>query len=149
MSRMKKDELKQLHQKARLAREAVKTQAYGAALAAIQEGEVRENAEFDEAKTVAVIEKEAGKFKESMEAFAKAGREEQAKELQACMEALIALLPAKLEASAYESIVAKAVAAEKASSMRDMGKVMARLKQDHGTALDARLASEAVKNALS
>ena len=34
-----------------------RTQAYGAALAAIQEGEVRADKDFDEAKMIAVVEK--------------------------------------------------------------------------------------------
>ena len=45
-----KDHLKQLHLKARIGKDAVATQAYGAALAAIQEGEVRANVDFDAAK---------------------------------------------------------------------------------------------------
>ena len=45
-----KEELKKLHQKARIDRDASGTQAYGAALAAIQESEVRANEDFDEAK---------------------------------------------------------------------------------------------------
>ena len=62
-----KDNLKQLHQKARLARDPIATEAYGAALAAIQEGEVRANKDFDEAQQIQVVQKEAGKFKESAE----------------------------------------------------------------------------------
>ena len=60
-----KEKLKELHQKARLTRDPVATEAYGAAVAAIQESEVRENKDFDEAKQIQVVEKEAGKFVES------------------------------------------------------------------------------------
>ncbi len=144
-----KNRLKELHQKARLARDANSTQAYGAALAAIQEGEVRANQDFDDAKMIAVIEKEAGKFKESADAFAKAGRDEQAKELQDCADLLTALLPAKLEADAYPKLVSEAIAETGASSMKEMGLVMASLKKEHGSTLDMRLASAAVKEALS
>lgn len=143
-----KDQLKQLHQKARIARDATATQAYGAALAAIQEGEVRANQDFDEAKMLAVVEKEAGKFKESAEAFAKADRDEQARELNACMELLVALLPAKLEDAAYPKLVANAIEATGATSMKEMGLVMAALKKENGSALDMRIASAAVKDAL-
>ena len=144
-----KDQLKQLHQKARLSRDAIATQAYGAALAAIQEGEVRANQDFDDAKSLSVVEKEAGKFKESAEAFGKAGREEQVAENQACADLLIALLPAKLEESEYPSLVSQAIEETGASSMKDMGQVMASLKKAHGSALDMRIASAAVKEALS
>ncbi|HCR30011.1 MAG TPA: glutamyl-tRNA amidotransferase [Opitutae bacterium] len=144
-----KEELKKLHQKARIDRDASGTQAYGAALAAIQEGEVRANEDFDEAKSIAVVEKEAGKFKESAEAFTKAGRSEKAAELQACADLLIALLPAKLEEGAYPKIVSEAIAAVGATSMKEMGAVMAALKKDHGTALDMKIASAAVKDALA
>ncbi|OUW16859.1 MAG: hypothetical protein CBD18_05990 [Opitutales bacterium TMED158] len=144
-----KDQLKQLHQKARLERNAMATQAYGAALAAIQEGEVRANQDFDEAKSLSVVEKEAGKFKESAEAFEKAGREEQGAENRACEELLTALLPAKLDASEYPKLVSQAITETGASSMKDMGQVMASLKKAHGSALDMRIASAAVKDALA
>ncbi len=143
-----KERLKQLHQKARIARDAIQTQAYGAALAAIQEGEVRANEDFDDSKMISVVEKEAGKFKESAEAFAKAGRDEQVAELEACADILIELLPAKLETDAYPKLVSEAIAATGATSMKEMGKVMAALKKEHGSALDMRVASAAVKEAL-
>lgn len=143
-----KNKLKELHQKARIARDALAVEAYGAALAAIQEGEVRANEDFSEAKIVAVVEKEAGKFAESAAAFAKAGREDKAKEINACSELLEALLPAKLDADAYPKIVADAVETTGASSMREMGAVMAKLKADHGSSLDMKLASAEVKKVL-
>lgn len=143
-----KDQLKQLHQKARIARDAISTQAYGAALAAIQEGEVRANQDFEDPKLLAVVEKEAGKFKESADAFAKAGRDEQASELRSCMELLVALLPAKLDEAAYPKLVAQAIEATGATSMKEMGLVMAAMKKENGSTLDMRVASAAVKNAL-
>ncbi len=143
-----RDQLKQLHQKSRIERDALKTEAYGAALAAIQEGEVRENKDYDADKVLAVVEKEAGKFKESFESFAKANRPEKAAELKLCADLLTALLPAKLDASAYPELVAAAVAAVQPNSMKDMGKVMAHLKNEVGSALDMKAASQEVKSAL-
>lgn len=143
-----KDKLKELHQKARIARDPIAIEAYGAALAAIQEGEVRANEDFSESKVVAVVEKEAGKFAESAAAFEKAGRQDKVAEIAACAELLTALLPAKLEADAYPKLVADAVEATGASSMRDMGAVMAKLKADLGSALDMKIASAEVKKVL-
>lgn len=143
-----KEKLKQLHQKARIARDGAATEAYGAALAAIQEGEVRANEDFSESKLVSIVEKEAGKFTESAAAFAKAGRAEQAEEIGKRALLLEALLPAKLEAEAYPRLVAEAVEATGASSMRDMGSVMAKLKAEVGPALDMKLASAEVKKVL-
>lgn len=144
-----REQLKKLHQKARIDRDASGTQAFGAALAAIQEGEVRANEDFDESKMIAVVEKEAGKFKESADAFKKAHRPEKAEELQACADLLTSLLPAKLEEDAYPEIVSEAIASAGASSMKDMGAVMAALKKEHGSALDMKIASAAVKAALA
>ncbi|EDY80568.1 hypothetical protein VDG1235_182 [Verrucomicrobiia bacterium DG1235] len=143
-----KDRLKQLHQKARIARDAIATEAYGAALAAIQEGEVRANEDFNEAKVISVIEKEAGKFAESAAAFEKAGRADKVADIAKCSELLKELLPAKLEVDAYPKLVADAVEATGASSMRDMGAVMAKLKAEVGPALDMKLASTEVKKVL-
>ena len=143
-----KAKLKELHTKARLARDPIATEAYGAAIAAIQEGEVRANADFDEEKMVAVVEKEAGKFKESAEAFEKAGRADEVAKLTQCSQLLTALLPAKLDAAAYPDLVSAAIKATGADSMKQMGLVMAELKKAHGAALDMKLASAAVKQAL-
>ncbi len=143
-----KDKLKELHQKARIARDPAAIEAYGAALAAIQEGEVRANEDFSEAKVLSVVEKEAGKFAESAAAFEKAGREDKAAEIAQRADLLEALLPAKLEADAYPKLIADAVEATGASSMRDMGAVMAKLKADIGSALDMKLASAEVKKVL-
>lgn len=143
-----KAKLRELHQKARLARDPISTEAYGAAVAAIQEGEVRANMDFDEAKVIAVVEKEAGKFAESAEAFEKAGRADEVTRLSKCAELLKELLPAKLDAAAYSELVAGAIAATGASSMRDMGQVMGKLKGEHGAALDMKIASAEVKKAL-
>lgn len=143
-----KEKLKQLHQKARIARDPIATEAYGAALAAIQEGEVRANEDFDETKVISVVEKEAGKFAESAAAFEKAGREDKVADIAACAALLQALLPQKLEADAYPKLVANAVEATGASSMRDMGVVMAKLKAEIGPALDMKLASAEVKKVL-
>ncbi|MDQ8185479.1 GatB/YqeY domain-containing protein [Pelagicoccus sp. SDUM812002] len=143
-----KDKLKELHQKARIARDPAATEAYGAALAAIQEGEVRANENFSDSKVLAIVEKEAGKFAESAAAFEKAGREDKAAEIAARAELLEALLPEKLDADAYPKLVADAVEATGASSMRDMGAVMAKLKADIGPALDMKLASSEVKKVL-
>ena len=144
-----KEKLKELHQKARIAREAIAIEAYGAALAAIQESEVRANKDFNEAEQIQVVQKEAGKFKESAESFANAGRDEKAGELNQCVELLTALLPAKLEESAYPALIAKAIEATGASSMKEMGQVMGQLKKEHGAALDMKIASAQVKAALS
>jgi len=143
-----KDRLKEIHQMARLSRDAIAIEAYGAALAAIQEGEVRANEDFSSAKQLAVVEKESGKFAESAEAFLKAGRSEKAAELRSCSDLLKGLLPKKLDPEAYPKLVADAVEATGASSMRDMGAVMANLKSGHGAALDMRLASAEVKKVL-
>ena len=143
-----KERLKQLHLKARLARDPIGSEAYGAALAAIQEGELRENTEYDEVKQLAVLEKEAGKFTESSQSFDQAGRPEKANHLQRCADLLKALLPAKLEVEAYSDLVGNAIEATGATTMRDMGRVMAALKREHGAALDMKIASQRVKAAL-
>lgn len=97
---------------------------------------------------IAVIEKEAGKFSESADAFDKVGRDDKVAELSKCAELLNDLLPAKLEPEAYPKIVADAITETGASSMRDMGIVMSKLKSEYGAALDMKLASSEVKRTL-
>jgi len=62
---------------------------------------------------------------------------------------LTGLLPAKLDEDAYPQIVSDAITSVGASSMKDMGSVMAALKKEHGSALDMKIVSAAVKAALT
>ncbi|MBN8905212.1 MAG: GatB/YqeY domain-containing protein, partial [Rhodospirillales bacterium] len=54
-------------------------------------------------------------------------------------------LPQQMDQAAIEAAVAEAIAATGATTLKDMGKVMAALKAKHGAALDMSLAGPIVK----
>jgi uncharacterized protein YqeY len=87
--------------------------------------------------------------RESITMFNTGGRAELAAQEQAELDVIEGFLPAQLSdaetAAAIESIKAEIGAA----SLKDMGKVMAALKERHGTVIDMSKASAAVKAALS
>jgi uncharacterized protein YqeY len=71
-----------------------------------------------------VLRREAKKRREAAEAFAGAGRAEQAERERAEGEVIAYYLPAQLEDADLAAIVADVVTRTGASGMRDMGKVM-------------------------
>jgi uncharacterized protein YqeY len=72
----------------------------------------------------AVLRREAKKRREAAEAFAGAGRSEQAAREQAEGDVLAGYLPAQLDDSDLAAIVADAVTSTGAAGMKDMGRVM-------------------------
>ena len=59
-----------------------------------------------------------------------------------------AFLPAQMDEAATQAAVAVAIAETGATSVKDMGKVMAALKAKHGAALDMSTVGPRVKAAL-
>lgn len=92
--------------------------------AAIKQIEVDERKELDDSQVLAVIEKQIKQRKESVKAFQGANREDLASKEQAEIEVLSQFLPEAMTEEELDSIIAKAVAEQEATSMKDMGKVM-------------------------
>ena len=92
--------------------------------AAIKQIEVDERNELDDAQVLAVIEKQIKQRKESIKAFEGAGREDLASKEQAELEVLSQFLPEAMTEEELDSMIAQTIAAQEATSMKDMGKVM-------------------------
>ena len=92
--------------------------------AAIKQIAVDERKELDDAQVLAVIEKQIKQRKESIKAFDGAGREDLASKEQAEVEILSQFLPEAMTEEELDSIIAQTIAAQEATSMKDMGKVM-------------------------
>ncbi|MDP6703905.1 MAG: GatB/YqeY domain-containing protein [archaeon] len=91
---------------------------------------VKQNAEagevvLEEEEIQAVVATEVKKRKEAAEAFEKGGRAEAAAKEKEELEILQAFLPEQLSEEEIADIVKEAIAETSASSMQDMGKVMA------------------------
>ena len=92
--------------------------------AAIKQIEVDDRVELGDAQVLAVIEKQIKQRKESVKAFLGANREDLASKEQAEIEVLSQFLPEAMTEDELDSLIAQAIAAQQATSMKDMGKVM-------------------------
>ena len=96
--------------------------------AAIQRREVDERIQLDDAQVIAVIEKLVKQGRESIEQYVKGGRQELADKEAAEIAVFQVYLPQQLSEAEIDQLIAEAIAATGASSIKDMGKVMGVLK---------------------
>lgn len=103
----------------------------------------------DDVLVVDVLQKMAKQRRESITLYEQGGRQELAAIEQAELAVIEEFLPQQMGDEAV-TVAIEAIKAELgASSMKDMGKVVAELKARHGTQLDMSKASGLVKAALS
>ena len=96
--------------------------------AAIQRREVDERIQLDDTQVMVVIEKLVKQGRESIEQYVKGGRRELADKESGEIAIFQAYLPQQLGDAEIDKLIAEAVAATGASSVKDMGKIMAVLK---------------------
>ena len=121
-----KDQLRSDLTTAMKSRDELRTATLRMVLSAVSAEEVagKEARALSDDEVQAVLRREAKKRREAAEAFASAGREEQAAREQAEGEVLAGYLPAQLEDADLAAIVADVVTTTGASGMKDMGRVM-------------------------
>ena len=118
-------------------------------LAAVKQREVDERIVLDDAAIVGVVDKLIKQRKDSITAFASAGRTDLVDKESAELAVLQAYLPARLSADEITAAVGAIVASLNASGPGDMGKVMAAVKAQLAGKADMGAVSAAVKAALS
>ncbi|HET7921664.1 MAG TPA: GatB/YqeY domain-containing protein [Gammaproteobacteria bacterium] len=97
-------------------------------LAAIKQREVDERITLDDAQVLAVLDKMLKQRRDSVSQYEKGGRADLAAQEQAEIALIQTYLPTQLDEAELDALVAEAVAASNASSIKDMGKVMGWLK---------------------
>jgi uncharacterized protein len=118
-------------------------------LAAVKQREVDERIVLDDAAIVGVVDKLIKQRKDSIAAFASAGRTDLVDKETAELAVLQAYLPVRLSADEISAAVGAIVASLGASGPGDMGKVMATVKTQLAGKADMGAVSAAVKAALS
>jgi uncharacterized protein len=96
-----------------------------------------------------VLQRERKKRLEAAEAFRNAGREEQAAKEEGELEILEEFMPEPLSEDELERIVDDAIAENKATSMRDMGRVMADVMPQIAGRADGSAVSQLVREKLA
>jgi uncharacterized protein YqeY len=97
-------------------------------LSGLKQREVDDRVELTDTDVLSVLEKMIKQRRESIAQFEKAARTDLADKEKAEIEVLSGYLPKQMSDAEVEQAVAKAIAEASASSMKDMGKVMALLK---------------------
>ncbi len=117
-------------------------------LAAIKQREIDERTNLDDAAILKIIEKLVKQRREAASQFASAGRAElQAKEL-AEVEILQVYLPEPMSPEELEQLIDRVIESCGATSPRDMGKVMAALRDAAQGRADMGAVSQQVKTKL-
>ena len=121
-----KDQLRSDLTTAMKSRDELRTATLRMALAAVSAEEVagKEARELSDDEVQAVLRREAKKRREAAEAFAGAGRTQQADRERAEGDVLAGYLPAQMEDADLAALVADVITQTGASGMQDMGKVM-------------------------
>jgi len=118
-------------------------------MAAMKQREVDERIALTDTDVVAIVDKLVKQRKDSIEAFAKAGRTDLLEKEQGELAVLQGYLPQRLDAAAIQAEVDAIVAQLGAAGPGDMGKVMGAVKAKLAGQADMGLVSAAVKAALN
>lgn len=102
----------------------------------------------DDAVVVDVLQKMVKQRRESITMYEQGGRAELAAKEQAELDVIETFLPRQLSEEETKAAIEAIKAEVGAESVKDMGKVMAVLKERHGTVIDMSKASGLVKAAL-
>jgi uncharacterized protein len=117
--------------------------------AAIKQREVDERITLDDTQVLSVIEKMIKTRKESIVQFKSGGREDLVARETREIELLQGYLPSQLSESEVDALIREAIAESGATSIKEMGKAMALLKQKAQGRTDMAAASAKLKAQLS
>ncbi len=131
------------------ARDSERLAAIRFLLAAIKQKEVDTQTELDDDGVTAVIEKQLKQRRDSATQYANGGRADLADKERFEITVLEAYMPAQMSAEEIAAAVTKAIADTGATSLADMGKVMAALKGALAGRADMGLVSARVKQSLA
>jgi len=119
------------------------------ALAAIKQREVDERISLDDTQVLAVLEKMIKQRREAIAQFASGGRADLVAKESAEIRVLQGYLPAQLSDAELDALIAEAIAASGAASMKDMGKVMGLVKPKAQGRADMGAVSARIRQKLS
>jgi uncharacterized protein YqeY len=117
--------------------------------AAIKQIEVDQRIKVDDQIVLGVLDKMVKQRRESLEQFQAAGRDDLAAQEQYELDLLAPYMPDPLSDDEVASLIKQAVAETGASSIRDMGAVMSKLRSEVQGRADMKAVSSAVKAQLS
>ncbi len=114
-------------------------------LAAVKQREVDERIELNDSQVLGVLEKMIKQRRESLAQYQSAGRDDLAAQEAFEIELIQSYMPAPLGGAEIDALIANAIAVTGAQSVRDMGKVMALIKEQAQGRADMAAVSARVK----
>ncbi|MCI5674891.1 MAG: GatB/YqeY domain-containing protein [Ezakiella sp.] len=117
--------------------------------ARIKQFEVDNRVEADDEKILQLVQKELKERTDTIDSLKDTGRDDLIETAKEESKILEAYLPKQLEDSELEKIVDNAIKVLSASSMKDMGSVMNKVKDEVGSSATPKRISEVVKAKLS
>ena len=118
-------------------------------MAAIKQREVDERIELDDAQVLSVLDKMVKQRRESITQFEAGGRADLVANENAELAVLSAYLPAQLSGAELDAMINEAIAASGATTIKDMGKVMAAIKAKAAGRADMGAVGARIKARLS
>jgi hypothetical protein len=131
------------------ARERVRTDALRLILAALRAAEKELGRELKDDEELQVLQRERKRRAEAAEAFRSAGRDEQADKEDEELEVIEEFMPEPLGEDDLERIVDDAIAETGATSLRDLGRVMADVMPQVAGRADGSAVSQLVREKLA
>lgn len=149
MSTELKDKLTQEMKSAMKSKQKDRLGVIRALLAAVKQIEVDERVEVDDSKLLVILDKQLKQRKESAKIYRENDRVELAESEEFEMSVIKDFLPQALTEDEISAIISEAVTNTGASSMKDMGKVMAQIKPQVQGKADMSEISKLIKSQLS
>jgi uncharacterized protein YqeY len=134
---------------ARLARDDARRDALSLLLSSLRSAEKDLQRELTGDEELQVLQRERKRRVEAAEAFRNGGREDQAAAEEAELAVLEEFMPAQLSEEELEEIVDDAIAEVGATSMRDLGRVMADVMPQVAGRADGSMVSQLVREKLA
>ena len=134
---------------ARLARDDARRDALSLLLSALRSAEKELQRTLSEDESLQVLQRERKKRVEAMEAFDEAGREEQADREEFELDVIEEFMPDPLSEEELEEIVDDVIAEVGATSIRDLGRVMADVMPQVSGRADGSTVSQLVREKLA
>jgi len=131
------------------AKDATRLSTIRMLLAAMKQREVDERIELSDADVVTIIDRMIKQRRESVDLYRQGNREELAAAEEAEIAVITRFLPAQMDDAAAYAAIQSIIAETGASPMKDMGRVMALVKERLAGQADMSKASQAVKARLS
>ena len=130
------------------ARELEKVKVLRNVQSVIKQIEIDRKIELDDAGVLEILQKQLKQRQESLNVFQDNGREDLAQKEQFEIDIINEFMPQQMTDAELAALINEEIAAQGASSMQDMGKVMGALKTKTAGRADPEVMSQLVKKAL-